>query len=242
MDEQAIAEAKHAVRQRFWDILEREHVTPPGVHGHIPDFTGKEAAAERLAATDAWQAARVIKCNPARAQLPVRIRALHDGKLLYMAVPRLATPKPFYLLDPATLTVPAEDAATAEVAARLAETVAVDEMQPVDLIVSGSVAVDHAGRRIGKGAGYADIEVALLYDANRAGTWTTFATTVHHLQVVSDDLPTTGHDFKVDLIVTAEQTISCPQGPQKLTLIRDDLTDDKVQAIPVLQAYLEANA
>jgi 5-formyltetrahydrofolate cyclo-ligase len=93
----------------------------------------------------------VVKSNPDTAQLPVRVRALGEGKLLYMAVPRLATPKPFYLLDPATLTA-VDDVATSAGAARVARTVGVDDMRPVDLIVCGSVAVNLHGVRIGKGS------------------------------------------------------------------------------------------
>ena len=89
----SIGRAKQSVRRRVWDLLEREGAAPIGVHGHIPDFTGKEDAAARLAALDVWKQARVIKCNPDRAQLPVRVRALQEGKLLYMAVQRLATPR-----------------------------------------------------------------------------------------------------------------------------------------------------
>jgi 5-formyltetrahydrofolate cyclo-ligase len=36
-----------------------------------------------------WPAARVVKANPDAPQLPVRRRALADGKVVYMAVPRL---------------------------------------------------------------------------------------------------------------------------------------------------------
>jgi 5-formyltetrahydrofolate cyclo-ligase len=61
---------------------------------------------------DAWRQAGVIKADSGPAQLPVRIRALHKGKLRYMAVPRLAGLKPFYLLDPANVSLPFEDAAT----------------------------------------------------------------------------------------------------------------------------------
>ncbi|GAB3848961.1 hypothetical protein GCM10029963_32630 [Micromonospora andamanensis] len=42
-------DAKQAVRRRVWDLLEREAMAPPGVHGHIPDFTGKDDAAARPA-------------------------------------------------------------------------------------------------------------------------------------------------------------------------------------------------
>jgi 5-formyltetrahydrofolate cyclo-ligase len=75
-----------------------------------------------------------------------------------MAVPRLATPKPFYLLDPAALTVAFDIAATSGGAAKAAPKVGVDEMHPVDLVVCGSVAVNRQGVRVGKGAGCSDIE------------------------------------------------------------------------------------
>ncbi|MGH3832557.1 MAG: hypothetical protein ACRDRS_19295 [Pseudonocardiaceae bacterium] len=47
----------------------------------------------------------MIKANPDQAQLPVpvRARALREGKLVYMAVPKLADPLPFFRLDPAKL-------------------------------------------------------------------------------------------------------------------------------------------
>src|ERR1035437_5105876 len=107
----SIGEAKQAIRERVWELLEREHVTEPGVRGYIPAFAGAELAAGLLAGTPAWKAARVIKAVPDRAQQPVRERAPRDGKLLYMAVPRLAEDPPFYELDPGRLPVPAAEAA-----------------------------------------------------------------------------------------------------------------------------------
>ncbi|MFD5450797.1 5-formyltetrahydrofolate cyclo-ligase [Streptomyces sp. NPDC127100] len=69
---------------------------------------------------------------------------------------------PFYLLDPAALAVPPAEAAATRTAAVVAPTVEVDALRPLDLIVLGSVAVNRDGARIGKGAGYSDIEFALL--------------------------------------------------------------------------------
>jgi 5-formyltetrahydrofolate cyclo-ligase len=156
-------DAKQAVRERIWTLLERAGAAPPGVHGHIPDFVGASDAARRLAVLDVWQSAGVVKANPDRAQLPVRVRALRDGKLVFMAVPRLATPKPFYRLNPAVLPEPFEESVTGNGVANAAPTVSVDEMPPVDLVVCGSVAVNRQGVRVGKGAGYSDIEVALWW-------------------------------------------------------------------------------
>jgi 5-formyltetrahydrofolate cyclo-ligase len=98
------AGAKDAVREWVWTLLERERVARfPGARGRIPNFAGAPAAAARLASLPAWRAARVVKSNPDTPQLPVRARALADGKLLYMAVPRLADERPFILLDPGRL-------------------------------------------------------------------------------------------------------------------------------------------
>lgn len=224
--------AKQAIRERVWSQLEQASVVEPGVRGYIPAFEGADQAAERLAALPVWQQTQILEVAPDRAQLPVRIRALHDGKLVYMAAPKLATPEPFYLLDPHHL--PTTEAAERTVAARIAPSVSVSEMRPIDLIVCGSVAVNERGARLGKGAGYSDIEVALLTEAGLISERTVIATTVHDLQVLDEDLPEQGHDFRVDLIVTPERIIwpGSPRRPAKLDL--DSLSPDQIAAIPVL--------
>ena len=171
---------------------------------------------------------------PDTAQLPVRARALADGKTVYMAVPKLAEPDPFYLLDPAALTLPPAEAATMRAAAAHAPRLAINELQPIDLVVCGSVAVNRSGDRIGKGAGYSDLEVALLHDAGLLGRDTLIATTVHPLQVLDEELPATDHDFQVDLIVTPSATVSCRPSRQRIGIRWDDLPADYTNAIPVL--------
>src|SRR6266567_1670269 len=220
----------------MWDLLEREGVVEHGVHGYIPAFTGADLAADRLAGLPVWLAADVVKAVPDRAQQPVRERALRDGKLLYMAVPRLADDLPFYLLDPAHLSTSPAEAASREGAARTARKVSVAEMRPVDMVVCGSVAVNRDGARLGKGAGYSDIELALLQEAGLIGPHTVIVTTVHPLQVLGEGLPETEHDFSVDLIVTPDEVIECgpPRRPGGLSW--GHLTDDKIAAIPVLAA------
>jgi 5-formyltetrahydrofolate cyclo-ligase len=236
----AIDQAKQAVRTKVWELLEREGVVERGVHGYIPAFAGAEAAAARLAQLRAWQSAQVIKTVPDRAQQPVRERALRDGKLLYMAVPMLADDPPFYVLDPASLAVPPAEAASRKTAARVAPKIALDEMRPIDLVVCGSVAVNRNGARLGKGAGYSDIEVALLQEAGLVGPSTVIATTVHPLQVMDGPLPETEHDFSVDLIVTPDEAIECGLQRRPAGIRWEHLTDDKIAAIPVLAARAAA--
>ena len=153
---------KQQARETVWSRLDAAGVVPPpGAHGHIPNFDGADRAAEQLAALPEWRSARVIKSNPDKAQSPVRLQALTDRKLLYMAVPKLADIRPFYLLDPAELATPPAEIATGAGAATHAPKVEVDNMRPVDMVICGSVAVNRDGVRVGKGAGYSDIEVAL---------------------------------------------------------------------------------
>jgi 5-formyltetrahydrofolate cyclo-ligase len=226
--------AKQAIRERVWSRLEAAHVVEPGVTGYIPTFDGADHAATRLAALPIWSRAQVIKAVPDQAQQPVRKRALEDGKLVYMAASRLATDKPFYLLDPHTLSVPAAEVAEHRAAARIAPTVDLSEMQPIDLIVVGSVAVNDGGARLGKGAGYADLEVGLLAEAGLLSERTVIATTVHELQVLEDELPEMAHDFRVDVIVTPQRVIWCGSPKRPAGLDWSILRPEQIAAIPVL--------
>jgi 5-formyltetrahydrofolate cyclo-ligase len=233
--------AKAALRQQIWDAMRAARVARfPGAAGRIPNFTGAEAAAERLCGTAAWRAAHALKANPDSAQLPVRQRALEDGKTLYMAVPRLAEPEPFFALDPDHLAEPPRAAASISGAARSARRVRLDEMTPVDLIVMGCVAAGQDGARLGKGGGFADLEYAVASAAGLIGPHTVCVTTVHELQVrPAGTIPVTEHDVPLDLIVTPDRVIDCRprHGPRSPAEIRwDHLTEEKIAAIPLLAA------
>jgi 5-formyltetrahydrofolate cyclo-ligase len=233
--------AKAALRQEIWSAMSAGKVARfPGAAGRIPNFTGAEAASQRLRALPGWQAAATLKANPDSAQLPVRQRALEDGKTVYMAVPRLAGPEPFFALDPDHLAEPPRKAASISGAARSARRVRLADLSPVDLVVMGSVAVSEDGARLGKGGGFADLEFALATAAGLIGQDTVCVTTVHELQVVAaGTIPLTGHDVPVDLIVTPERVIDCRprHGPRPAAgIFWDDLTEEKIAAIPLLTA------
>lgn len=219
---------KQAVRERMWELLEREGAARfPGARGRIPNFRGAEAAAARLAELPEWQAAHVIKANPDAPQLPVRRRARKDGKTLYMAVPRLAEEKPFLEVrgDP-----------TIKRAMTEGKPLAVDELEPVELIVCGTVAVNRQGVRVGKGGGFSDLEFALLVECGLLDRGTTIVTTVHDLQLLAEKLPETSHDFRVDVIVTPTTTVRTRARRRPPGVLWDHLDADKRAAIPVLRA------
>jgi len=230
--------AKATLREAVWRTLTDAGVARfPGAAGRIPNFVGAEAAAERLRATEPWQRARAVKANPDAPQWPVRQRALEDGKTLYMAVPRLAEAKPFFLLAPDRLADPPRKASSIKGARRSARTVDLDGLEPVDLVVTGCVAVGTDGARLGKGGGFSDLELALAADAGLVDGQTVVVTTVHDLQVCSPGaIPVTAHDVRVDLIVTPTRVVECRRGRgHRLPAVRwDELTDDKIDAIPLL--------
>lgn len=226
---------KQQAREKVWRHLEQSGVAlPPGAHGRIPNFLGADRASARLAELPKWRQARVIKSNPDKAQLPVRLQALSDRKLLYMAVPKLAEIRPFYLLDPSNLGAPPSTIVTGAGAAAHASTVDIEQMQPIDVVVCGSVAVNRNGARVGKGAGYSDIEVALLIEAGLIAPATLLVTTVHELQVLDDPLPESPHDFSVDLIVTPNEIIWCGPPRRPHGIYWNALSAHKIADIPVL--------
>jgi 5-formyltetrahydrofolate cyclo-ligase len=234
-------EGKQEVRERVWSALAASGAARfPGTRGRIPNFVGAEAAARALASTPEWRRAGVLKANPDAPQLPVRVLALEAGKLLYLAVPRLAAACPFLRLDPERLGVPPRRAASIKGSAAAGEPVGLEAMERIDLVVCGSVAVNRRGVRIGKGGGYSDLEFALGRAAGLIGEWTVIATTVHPVQLLDETLPETDHDFRVDLIVTPEgvhrvsRSGRRPAGPPGI--LWSDLDPQQAAAIPVLAA------
>ncbi len=233
--------AKAALRDEVWEALRTAKVARfPGARGRIPNFTGAEAAADRLRELPEWQRARTIKANPDSAQWPVRQRALVDGKIVFMAVPRLADPDPFFLLDPEQLADTPRKASSIAGASKSARRIAVADLEPVDLVLAGSVAVSRDGARLGKGGGFSDLEFAVAGAAGLIGPDTVVVTTVHALQVRDPGtIPMTSHDVPVDLIVTPDRVIDCRADRLSRSggeLHWDELTEEKIESIPLLRA------
>jgi len=232
--------------QWIWDLLEREGVARfPGAQGRIPNFHGAEEAARRLAGLPVWRAARAIKCNPDSPQKPVRLRALREGKVVYMAVPRLRDARPFVELNPARLRRKLGDdlgrVATIRGAFRYGRPVRLEEMLPIDLVVAGSVAVTRDGARLGKGGGYSDLEFALARQAGLIGETTPVVTTVHALQVIEGPISMTRHDVALDYIATPQEVIATGQRyGQPAGIYWNELPPEKLAAIPVLRQQRQA--
>jgi 5-formyltetrahydrofolate cyclo-ligase len=228
---------KQDIREHVWQALEKARVHRfPGTRGRIPNFVGAERAADRLCEVEVWKRAKVLKCNPDSPQRPVRARALKEGKIVYMAVPRLRDLECFIELDPSRLGKHITQASSIEGAFRFGPSVRPERMREIDLIVCGTVAVNSQGARIGKGGGYSDLEYGLAREAGLVKSRTPIVTTVHDLQVLQEELPVLPHDIPVDWIATPTSVIetqtrlSRPKG-----IYWEYLSNEQIDEIPVLK-------
>jgi 5-formyltetrahydrofolate cyclo-ligase len=235
---------KDDLRIEIWSLLKQQGVSTHDPFGHIPSFVGADEAAERLASLPIWQQADVVKCNPDRPQAPVRLRALQDGKRLYMAVPRLTDVRCFVELTSEDLqrhNASLEEAAMWRGAMAHGRKVSLEEMQRIDLVVTGCVAVTRSGGRTGKGAGFADLELGMLREFGLLRQDTPIVTTVHSLQIVGDSrLPMQPHDSALDWIITPDEVIETHTPyPQPAGLDWDAVRSEQFEAIPVLRRLRE---
>jgi len=197
--ENEITEEKDQLRNKIWELLEQKKaaIFPLPVFGRIPNFVGSDKAANLVRTLTEWKKAKVIFANPDYAQKKVREFALKEGKILIMASPRLK--HGFLRIDPQKVKGKQEIASTIKGAFKHGKPV--KNMIKPDLIITGCVAVDLLGWRLGKGGGYGDIEVKRIKDEFGE---IPVLTTIHPIQIV-DFVPHLHHDAKVDIIVTPEK-------------------------------------
>ena len=229
--------SKDEIRERIWSLLQEKKVARfPGAEGRIPNFIGAEACARVISQFQFWKNARILKVNPDSPQRAIRQQALEEGKIIYMAVPRLHSNKPFIELNPKKLKCSAYVASSIKGAAKFGAPVELKKVQKIDLIVCGSVAVNRKGARVGKGGGYSDLEFALLTEQRKIGRDTPIVTSVHPLQIVDEEIPMTHHDIPLSAIVTPNELIKIESPlPRPKGIYWDMLPPEKITAIPVLQ-------
>jgi len=230
---------KDMIRQEIWSGLEETGTAVGPAGSRIPNFVGADMAAFHLAQLPEWQAARTVKCNPDPPQIPVRLRALYDGKVVYAPVPELLKPFPFVRLDPEKLErngIQFELAATSQGFVEHGDPVEFEDMELLDFVVVGCVAVSRAGGRTGKGGGFADLELGIFGELDKLKPDTLITTTVHSSQVVNNDrLVMMAHDSALHAIATERELIKT-QTPftQPRGVAWDEVQPDQFRDIPFL--------
>lgn len=210
---------------------------PPG---RIPSFSGEGQAAEQLRRLEPYRAARVVFCAPDSVLRQVRINALVDGKRLITATPALKSG----LVEITRSSLPPWKFAWALSGEGLRQhgrqlTLARrDAGNPiVDVLITGAVAVDANGGRLGKGAGYFDLEFALFAAAGWIDPAVCVAAVVHQHQVINH-VPMAAHDVPVDLIITPQQVIVTSRSGPRSAQLTPSLLTRRAASLPIVRAAL----
>lgn len=226
---------KQEIREHVWEQMMNEKVArfPFPIKGRIPNFKGAEAAAEWIRQTELYKQATIIKVNPDSPQLPLRASILADGKILFVPTPRLKDG--FIQVKPEW--VPPNEyrkAASLTHIKSYGKVIPLKDLPQIDLMVMGSVAVDRKGRRIGKGAGYADREYAILRELVQKEM--PIFTTIHSSQLIETDLPLNPYDVTMDYIATEKELIPTHSTHPKPTgILWDQVPDTDLSDMPILQ-------
>ncbi|MEM4451832.1 MAG: 5-formyltetrahydrofolate cyclo-ligase [Thermosphaera sp.] len=202
-----VKKLKQQIRERIWRLLEEKDVAtfPKPVYGRIPNFKGAEHATRRILDLKIWRDAEVVKSNPDSPQYFLREAAVRQGKQLLIATPRLRSG--FLMIKPNMIDYSkAFKVATIRGAFKYGKIVRLEEIPHVDLIVTGCVAVDSIGRRLGKGGGYSELEYAILRELGVVNESTPIVTTIHDLQFVGQ-VPLEPHDYTLDYASTPTRLV-----------------------------------
>jgi len=186
---------------RVWQLMKKKGIArfPKPIFHRMPNFVGAEKAAQKLRELPEYKVSEIAFCAPDSPQRPVREMTLKDGKTLVMATPRLK--HGFLIVAPETTAGKERVASTIKGAFKFGKETTT--FPGPDIIVTGSVAVDKDGNRLGKGHGYGDQEAKMIKE--KFGT-VPVVTTIHDVQLV-EYAPSTSHDEKVDIIVTPTKII-----------------------------------
>lgn len=120
--------------------------------------------------------------------------------------------------------------------------IGLDSGLKLDIVVIGSVVVSREGYRIGRGNGFADLDIGLLIELGAITPKTIIVTIVHDMQVV-DSLPPNlfqKYDTPVDIIATPTEIIRVPK---RLSFPNgvywELLSERRLKILPVLQQLKE---
>ena len=113
-----------------------------------------------------------------------------------------------------------------------------DQVPELDLVLTGSVAVNLKGARLGKGGGFSDLEYGLLLEAGKIDRRTVVATTVHPIQILRENLMMTAHDIPVNLVATPRAVIEVDGAYKRPPgILWDHLQPPQIHEIPVLERF-----
>lgn len=205
-------EHKDTIRQLVWPRLHQVAIPDSRFHydfsSFIADFQGSDRATEQLTTLPCYKDAKAVFITPDNCLEGLRRRALSDGKKVLVTT--YAIRRGFWLLDPAVIITPEQRQLASLLDAMerpgLGRPVTLAEIQKLDLkvnlMVTGTGAINHAGIRFGKGHGFFDLEWAMLTSIGVVNNSVPCIAVVHDCQVLDQELHPEIFDTVCDYVVT----------------------------------------
>jgi len=234
---------KSTVREKVWREL-RKVAFPDSRFDYdfsefIADFEGSSEALARLTQLPCYQNASIIFITPDNCLDELRLRALRDGKLILMTT--YAIRRGFRLLDPSKINPSRyEVACTLDGAERIATPITLLEVlaekMSIELMVTGTGAINLEGVRFGKGHGFFDLEWAMLYTIGIISPDTQAAAVVHDCQVLDEPLTPEEFDTVCDVVATPSRVIKVADVKKPMCgILWHKLAPGMLESIPPLQ-------
>ncbi len=238
---------KSIIRDKVWSQL--RHVALPDSRFHhdyssfIADFAGSSRATDLLTSLPAYKNAEILFIAPDNCIQELRYRALKDGKTLLITTYGIR--RGFWLLDPRV--IEEEEWRIASILdgmERVGRHVSLQEIRKmpkkINLMVTGTSAINYKGLRFGKGHGFFDLEWAMLYSIGVVNADTQTLAVVHECQLLDEQLTGEEWDTGCDSIITNLRVIEV-EGASKprCGIIWDKLEDgmwDDIEPLRELKA------
>ena len=240
---------KDLIRQKVWPEL-RQWARPDSRFGYdfssfIAGFQGEERATDRLVEAVDWKNINTIFITPDNCLETLRLNALETGKTVLVTT--YGIKRGFYILSREWITK-REDRVTASLLDGMERTglgrhITLTEMKrrgiKVDLMVTGTGAINQSGVRFGKGHGFFDLEWGMLFSIGAVDVRTCCAALVHDCQILNEDFQAEIFDTSCDIVATPTRTIVV-EGSKSSTkptcgILWSELRDGMLEDIPPLQ-------
>lgn len=241
---------KSDVRSRVWSELRKVAYPDSRFHydfnSFIADFEGSRQATERLLRLPSFNAAQLLFIAPDNCLEYLRLAILRAGKAILMTTYGIR--RGFWLLDPRA--IPEElyvYASTLDGMEKVGTHICLREMRDrnltVDMMITGTGAINREGIRFGKGHGYFDLEWGMLSTLHVASQDTTTVCLVHDCQVLDETLQPDEFDTVCDVIVTPKGLIDVQQAQKpKCGILWPRLQPGMMEGIPPLRELKELEA
>ncbi|XP_039490524.1 methenyltetrahydrofolate synthase domain-containing protein [Drosophila santomea] len=242
---QPIEPTKRSLRVQTWKKIQEGKVGIGfnNIFNRIPSFVGADKAAALFVNEEEFKKAQHIKVNIDRALHEFKELALLADKSVYLPSTRESSALCLKVDVPADATEEQKkEALRVQDIQKFRSEIGLDSGLKLDIVVIGSVVVSREGYRIGRGNGFADLDIGLLIELGAITPKTVIVTIVHDIQVV-DSLPPNlfqKYDTPVDIIATPSEIIrvskrlSFPNG-----IYWELLSERRLKILPVLQQLKE---